>query len=185
MKMAKANPADIEAAGDAMVVLNDVSDGYYPARNDEEDAPTFFDPDDFDHLRKFYDLMSATLENSRGWPGRVIGGMCFVVLNDQNQIVDPDADTLEHHPRTAACIDACDGIDTADLKAGSVSVIQKLHDDAANRVLAQRDELLVALKAVDGALRKAWSDGGLPASVIPAHIAQQCKAAIANVEGGA
>lgn len=87
--------------------------------------------------------------------------------------------------RIGLCIDACEGIDTADLKASSVSIIHKLHDEAAKRVLAQRDDLLAALKAVDGALREAWSAGTLPASVIPAHIAQQCKAAIAKVEGGA
>lgn len=87
--------------------------------------------------------------------------------------------------RIAACWNACQGIDTADLKAVSVSIIHNLHDEAAKRVLAQRDELLDALKAVDGALREAWSAGRLPASVIPAHIAQQCKAAIAKVEGGA
>ncbi len=93
-----------------------------------------------------------------------------------------DIQTLE---RTALCVAACDGIDTADLDVGSVSIIHKLHDEAAKRVLAQRDELLVALKAVDGALREAWSAGTLPASVIPAHVAQRCKAVIAKVEGGA
>ncbi len=87
--------------------------------------------------------------------------------------------------RLELCLSACEGIDTADLKSGSVSIIHKLHDEAAKRVLAQRDEILAALKAVDGALREAWSAGRLPASVIPAHVAQQCKAAIAKVEGGA
>ena len=184
MKMAKATQTDIDAAGDAMSVLNDISSGYYPARNDEEDAPTFFDPDEFDHLRKFYDLMMATLEKSHGWPGRVIGGMCFVILYDENQIVDPDADTLEHHPRAAACIAACEGIDTADLKAGSVSIIHKLHDEAAQRVLAQRDELLAALnmlKAADfGANVKTADDERHMDSV-----AEFARAAIAKVEGGA
>ncbi len=93
-----------------------------------------------------------------------------------------DIQTLE---RTALCVAACDGIDTSDLKAGNVNIIQKLHDEAAKRALAQRDELLAALKAVDVALREAWSAGTLPASVIPAHVAQQCKAAIAKAEGGA
>lgn len=102
MKMAKATKRDIDAAGNAMSVLNDISSGYYPSRAGEEDAPTFFDPDDFDHLRKFYELMSATLKAAPGWPGRVIGGMCYVILFDKNAIVDPDADTLELHPRLLA-----------------------------------------------------------------------------------
>lgn len=100
MKMAKATEKDIDAAGDAMSVLNDISSGYYPARDGEDDdGVTFFDPDEFTQLRRFYDLMKRTLDASPGWPGRVIGGMCFVILFDKNEIVDPSADTLELHPR--------------------------------------------------------------------------------------
>lgn len=102
MKMAKASERDINAAGDAMSILNDISSGYYPARNNEEDAATFFDEDDAEHLRHFYDLMMATLNASPGWPGRVIGGMCYVILYEANEIVDPDSDTLEIHPRFTA-----------------------------------------------------------------------------------
>lgn len=98
MKMAKADEKDIDAAGDAMSVLSDITSGYYPSR-DEEGAPTFFDEDDPEHLRKFYNLMNATLDKAPGWPGRVIGGMCYIILYDKNRIVDPDADVLELHPR--------------------------------------------------------------------------------------
>lgn len=101
MKMAKASEKDIDAAGDAMSVLNDIASGYYPKRDDDECKDTFFDPDEPEHLRKFYDLMSATMDASPGWPGRVIGGMCYVILYDKNRIVDPDADVLELHPRFA------------------------------------------------------------------------------------
>jgi len=99
MKMAKATDLDIAAAGDAMSVLNDISSGYYPSRDDSDYAPTFFDADNRNHLRKFYDLMKATLNAAPGWPGRVIGGMCYVILYDKNEIVDPEARTLELHPR--------------------------------------------------------------------------------------
>ncbi len=84
-----------------------------------------------------------------------------------------DIQTLE---RTALCVAACDGIDTADLKAGSVSIIHKLHDEAAKRVLAQRDELLEALEYVMNRL------------VDPnetADAAKNARAVIAKVEGGA
>lgn len=103
MKMAKPNKRDVEAAGDAMSILNDISNGYYPARDGDvdEETPTRFDPDNPAHLRRFYDLMNATLNKSAGWPNRVIGGMCFVVLYEVNEIVDPAADTLELHPRFA------------------------------------------------------------------------------------
>jgi hypothetical protein len=102
MKMAKASEKDIDAAGDAMSVLNDISSGYYPKRDGDECEDLRFDPEDPAHLRKFYDLMSATIDASPGWPGRVIGGMCYVLLFDANKIVDPDSDCLELHPRLAA-----------------------------------------------------------------------------------
>ncbi len=106
MKMVKASEKDIDAAGQAMAVLNNISSGYYPscAGDGDEDAPTFFDPDDPKHLRLFYDLMNQTLDDAPGWPSRVIGGMCYVILFDKNQIVDPDADCLELHPRFAATL---------------------------------------------------------------------------------
>ncbi len=107
MKMAKASERDIDAAGNAMSILNDISSGYYPANgsddsDDSDDKPYRFDPDNADHLRHFYNLMNFTLDKAPGWPGRVIGGMCYVILFEQNQIVDPSADTLELHPRFAA-----------------------------------------------------------------------------------
>ena len=101
MKMDKASERDINAAGDAMSVLSDISRGYYPKRDGDECKDMFFDEEDPKHLRKFYDLMNATLEAAQGWPTRVIGGMCYVILFDKNQIVDPDADVLELHPRFA------------------------------------------------------------------------------------
>jgi hypothetical protein len=100
MKMAKATERDIDAAGKAMGVLQTISSGYYPGT--EDDAPLHFDPEDPAHLSLFYRLMVETLDASPGWPGRVIGGMCYVILYEANQIIDPDAGTLELHPRFAA-----------------------------------------------------------------------------------
>lgn len=94
-----------------------------------------------------------------------------------------DIQTLE---RTALCVAACDGIDTADLKAGSVSIIHKLHDEAARRVLAHRDELLAALQGILG-----YFDSGNSVAASQATIkagsdeVKAARAAIAKVEGGA
>ena len=159
MKMAKPLDKDINAAGAAASILNDISSGYYPseARSldidfDADDTPTFFDPDDRDHLRLFYDLMNKTLEDAPGWPNRVIGGMCYVILFDENKIVNPDADCLELHPRFA-------------------------------EVQAQRDKLLAALKNASTAL--AWFES-LYGDGIDGHaVLKQIADAIAKVEGGA
>lgn len=117
--MAKATPKDIGAAGDAMSVLQDISSGYYPKRDGDDCDDFHFDPEDPAHLRKFYDLINATLDTSPGWPGRVIGGMCYVILYSQNRIVDPAADCLELHPRfgdlltTAKAVAFSNGFDAA------------------------------------------------------------------------
>ena len=101
-------------------------------------------------------------------------------VSDSDECTDWQANA----ERLVACWNACDGIDTADLNAGSVSIIQKMHDEAAKRVLAQRDELLAALnmlKAADfGANVKTADDERNMDSV-----AAFARAAIAKVEGGA
>lgn len=119
MKMAKATERDIDAAGDAMSVLIDLSSGYYPKRDGDECDDHHFDPEDPDHLATFYRLMVATLDASPGWPSRVIGGMCYVIMYDANRIVDPEADTLEIHPRFGALRTAVEEA-PASLDAGMV-----------------------------------------------------------------
>lgn len=109
MKMAKASERDIDAAGKALALLDTVSSGYYPAREGEDDAPLMFDEDDPEHLRRLWDELKATLDAAPGWQGRVIGGMCYVILYDKNQIVDPDADTLEPHPTLTRGVDTSRG----------------------------------------------------------------------------
>lgn len=95
--MAKATEKDIDAAGAALGVLNTIASGYYPGV--EDDAPLHFDPEDKTHLSLFYRLMVETLDASPGWQNRVIGGMCYVILYQVNEILDPAVDTLELHPQ--------------------------------------------------------------------------------------
>ncbi len=100
MRMAKPSERDIDAAGDLMGVLSALSKGYYPTRRDDDcdDAPTYFDEWDREHLRHLYDLINETLDRAPGWPGRVIGGMCYVICWSRNQILDPADDCLRLHP---------------------------------------------------------------------------------------
>lgn len=60
---------------------------------------------------------------------------------------DDEAESIANLRRFVACWTACEGIDTDDLEAESVSIIAKLHDAAAKRVLAERDKLLEAQRA--------------------------------------
>lgn len=99
MRMAKPSERDIDAAGDVMSVLSDISKGYYPDRAGGDDTkPFYFDEEDAEHLRIFYDLINETLDRAPGWPGRVIGGMCYVVCWDHNEILDPADDCIALHP---------------------------------------------------------------------------------------
>lgn len=152
MKIARASNKDINAAGYAMSVLQDVGSSYYPARGDEENPPTLFDRENPEHLRRFYDLMKATLDAAPGWPGRVIGGMCYVILDEKNKIVDPNADTLELHPRFG-------------------------------EVIAQRDELLAALK--EGPSIEHALPGGADCQCIQCRFVRAKLAALSKVKGGA
>jgi len=102
MKMAKASKQDIDAAGDAMSILIAIDRGDYPKAEGQENVPDWFDEDDPEHLRRFYDAMKATLDAGPGWPGRVIGGMCYVILYEKNEIIDHDSDVIELHPRLVA-----------------------------------------------------------------------------------
>ena len=100
--------------------------------------------------------------------------------------------------RISACWNACQGIDTEDLKSGSVSIIQKLRDEAAQRVLKQRDELLAALKSLEYAndrraeivtsadYIKQMKTNGMSEALEDLDIARRAaRAVIAKVEGGA
>lgn len=109
MNIAKPKPSDIDAAGTVLGILQSVASGWYPAREDEENAPSSFDPDDTKHLRQFYDLVHGTLDASPGWPGRVIGGMCYGVMYPANKIVDPESDFLQLHPELQAAKAAYEG----------------------------------------------------------------------------
>lgn len=75
-------------------------------------------------------------EGERGWEIAFEPGLQQVCQN----VTEANA------RRLVACWNASEGIDTEDLEAGSVNIIDKLHDDAARLVLQQRNELLKALK---------------------------------------
>ncbi|PIG07816.1 hypothetical protein [Comamonas sp. 26] len=128
MRMAKPSKRDIEAAGDLLSLLNDLSRGYYPWERHEEDGPSYFDLDDRKHLRRLYDSLETLLDSAPGFPMRVIGGMCYVICWDKNQILDPADDCLELHP------DLREGLKL--LQAQRADFLPKLEREAKARVAA-------------------------------------------------
>ena len=111
MKMAKASEKDIDAAGNLLSILNTIDKrfgGPWPTCEGPESIDEaikgndgVFDEEDIDHLRGLYNSLAKLLREAPGFHNRVIGGMCYVVLFEENQIVDPADDCLALHPRFA------------------------------------------------------------------------------------
>lgn len=101
MKIAKASTADMGMALKLCSALEAMDRGFFPDGAEGDNDPEDFDRDDDAHcgqaLRHVLDILQC------GSIGRVIWGM-YVMLDPENKIVDPDADTLEDHPETVAAM---------------------------------------------------------------------------------
>ena len=147
MKMAKATEKDIEAAGELLGILDtiDARFGGPWATDGPESLEQALDGDEFDadnreHLQGLYNSLAKLLRQSPNFHGRVIGGMCYVILYDKNQIVDPGADCLEIHPRFEASMKDAERYRW--LKAcnsGSIGITTFNTDEALERVLVEDD----------------------------------------------
>lgn len=106
MKMAKPSEKDIDVAGDALAMFSALSDGNYDFLNDNEDDDSFdFNCEKREHLEKFYNFIVAISNKSSNWYGRVIGGMCYVIMNENNELIDPNLDVIELHPKIKAALE--------------------------------------------------------------------------------
>lgn len=95
MKMARASEADITAALEVCRILEDLDKGYMPSTDDSEELE-FFDRDDSEQCRKIVGMLLDAIDQASLF--RVVFGMS-VALDPRNGLLDPDADTLEKHPR--------------------------------------------------------------------------------------
>ena len=101
MKMAKASQADLNMAMDVANVLDEIERGFFPTKlQSDEDAESeqieWIDTAD----RQQYDRLVYGLKRllNQGSIMRVIWGMA-VVCDPSNECIDPEADTIEHHPK--------------------------------------------------------------------------------------
>ena len=102
MKIAKASEADLGMAMDLLSMLDALGHRHCPsmpaviARNDGDEE---FDRDDDDQCGR---ALRALLEVAdRGSLFRVVFGAA-TMLDPRNKLVDPNADTIEHHPENVA-----------------------------------------------------------------------------------
>lgn len=100
MKMAKASEADIEMAMTLANVLDDIERGYFPTKfahvDDDPDESEWLDTRDREQYERLIDGLKRLL--NQGSIFRVVWGMA-VICDPQNECIDPDADTIELHPK--------------------------------------------------------------------------------------
>lgn len=109
MKMAKPSARDIEAAEELHQVLQMIDARFGgPFQNHEagddlamllDNSENAFDSDNLQHLQTLYNNLARLLRNAPNFYGRVIGGMVWVIMNEANQILDPESDCIDLHPR--------------------------------------------------------------------------------------
>lgn len=112
--MAKASEADIDMAMTLANVLEDIERGYFPEKFIDLDGdphaieiPTHIDTDDADQYARMIEKLRDLLR--KGSISRVIWGMA-VVCDPSNECIDPDADTIEHHPKLQQLEKQCDDL---------------------------------------------------------------------------
>jgi len=110
MKMAKANPADLDMALELAYALEAISSRYgatMPEKiakpQDDEDAAEPFSVEDGENCRRVCEYLIRLARSASLF--RVVMGMT-VLLDPTNKVVDPAASTLEHHPDTLAALAA-------------------------------------------------------------------------------
>lgn len=101
MKMAKASEADLQMAmelANALDALNSRWGATMPekiAKLQRDEEAEGFSLDDDEHCRRVCEYLIRLTRSASLF--RVIMGMA-VVCDPRNKLLDPDADTLEHHP---------------------------------------------------------------------------------------
>lgn len=103
MQMIKPSEPDLDAAGRLLGLLDTLQALRTVPRAPEVDLQTLvdggrYDPDNGAHAcAALYELHSI-LQESPGFPMRVIGGMAYVICFEENGILDPSAKVLDLHP---------------------------------------------------------------------------------------
>lgn len=104
MKMAKASEQDMEAALALSRAIEDLERGSLPEGMDDPDSETRSDYIPRNHAADVVEHLVGMFKRASLF--RVTFGMT-VLLDPRNELVDPDSDTLERHPKiTAALADA-------------------------------------------------------------------------------
>ncbi|MDP2141339.1 MAG: hypothetical protein Q8L20_11060 [Gammaproteobacteria bacterium] len=140
--MAKPSEKDIECGGKLMQILNAIDGrfgGPFPTDGPEDLLALLgddeFDSDRVEHLQALYNSLAALLRTSASFHNRIIAGMCYVIMYDKNEIIDPDSDTLDLHPRFKAPADSAVPEPDATLAVDLLSALEA----STREMIAERD----------------------------------------------
>ena len=112
MKMAKASKADLDIAVELANALESLAGNWGAhmpekiARSAGDDEAERFDIDSHDDCRRVLQYLISLTRSASLF--RVVFGM-LVLLDPANKIVDPDTDTLEHHPDVVKALASLQG----------------------------------------------------------------------------
>lgn len=122
MKMAKPSARDIKATEELHHVLAMIDDRFGgPFQNHEagddlamllDNGDNAFDSDNLRHLQTLYNNLARLLRTAPNFYGRVIGGMLYVIMNEANQILDPESDCIDLHPRFQQMADRLNALES-------------------------------------------------------------------------
>jgi len=142
--MAKPTEKDIEAAELLCQALNAIDERNRWGVDTISDCPSFdqlveddeFNPEEQEHLGALYNKLMTLMGNNPSFHNRVISGMCHVIMYDKNQFIDPDANTIQFHPRFGQMAD--------DLQRETDAA--RYWNKRYHQVVAERDALIAAKK---------------------------------------
>lgn len=188
LKMAKPSAKDIAAAEELQQVLNALDQNQRWGCAALEDTPDFFqliDDDEFDpekdqHAQALYNKLVTLMWENSSFHNRVISGMCHVIMYEKNEIIDPDSDCIDLHPRFAEM--------WSDLKRETQAA--RYWNKRYHQVVAERDEARAKLAAVDEVItmlrrRPLPNDPFIKSGFCEAIVAVVTMRSSMNQEGGA
>ena len=145
MKMAKASEADLNMAMKMANYLDSIERGQMPDDlSEDSDSIEWLDERDTDQYAKLLDGLRDILK--RGSIHRVIWGMA-VVCDPANKCLDPDADTIEHHPDLVKAAEQRDAL-LAALKAIKPVMVRASRTSLERVAVYPADEIDAAIAKV-------------------------------------
>lgn len=135
MKMAKASQADIDMALTLSTFLDSIDKGYVPdAASIDSEKIEWLNEDDGEQCSRIVRELKTIIGHGSFF--RVAFGLA-VLLDPANELVDPDADTIEHHPKRVQADEQIKALG-AQLESANTARrdAQALHQDALAATVA-------------------------------------------------